>query len=235
MPILQATGITKVIDTGTHRVEILRGVDLDVPAGQFVAIMGASGSGKSTLLGLLAGLDTPSSGKIVIDGVDITGLNEDELALVRGQKIGFVFQSYQLIPTLTAEENVLLPHELAGGSISEGIKRARELLISVGLEDRLDHYPIQLSGGEQQRVALARAFMTRPPILMADEPTGNLDSINGEHVLELLLSLNQRAGTTLILVTHDPILANRADRIVTLRDGKVIADEVRQTEEAAQP
>ena len=186
MPILEATGITKTIDTGTHRVEILRGVDLELPAGQFVAIMGASGSGKSTLLGLLAGLDTPTAGKVIIDGVDITGLNEDALALVRGRKIGFVFQSYQLIPTLTAEENVLLPHELAGGDVAAGLTRARELLTSVGLTDRMDHYPVQLSGGEQQRVALARAFMCKPPILMADEPTGNLDSVNGTHVLDLL-------------------------------------------------
>src|SRR5260221_4843877 len=160
MPILEATGITKTIDTGTHRVEILRGIDLEVPAGQFVAIMGASGSGKSTLLGLLAGLDDATSGSVVVDGVDITGLGEDKLALVRGSKIGFVFQSYQLIPTLTAEENVLLPYELAGGDVRAGLTRARDLLKSVGLEDRMDHYPVQLSGGEQQRVALARAFMT---------------------------------------------------------------------------
>src|SRR5712692_6213776 len=228
MPILQASAITKTIDTGTHRVEILRGVDLDVPKGQFVAIMGASGSGKSTLLGLLAGLDTTTTGKVIIDGVDITGLNEDELALVRGRKIGFVFQSYQLIPTLTAEENVLLPHELSGGDVSAGLKRARDLLESVGLSDRLDHYPIQLSGGEQQRVALARAFMVKPPILMADEPTGNLDSVNGALVLDLLITLNQREKTTLLLVTHDMMLAGRAERIVTLRDGQIVADEIRE-------
>jgi putative ABC transport system ATP-binding protein len=226
MPILEASRITKTIDTGTHRVEILRGVDLELPAGQFVAIMGASGSGKSTLLGLLAGLDTPTAGKVIIDGVDITGLNEDALALVRGRKIGFVFQSYQLIPTLTAEENVLLPHELSGGDVAVGMTRARELLTNVGLADRMDHYPVQLSGGEQQRVALARAFMCKPPILMADEPTGNLDSVNGAHVLDLLISLNQREGTTLVLVTHDRALASRADRIVTLSDGQVVADEM---------
>jgi len=226
MPILEATGITKTIDTGTHRVEILRGIDLELPAGQFVAIMGASGSGKSTLLGLLAGLDTPTAGKVIIDGVDITGLNEDALALVRGRKIGFVFQSYQLIPTLTAEENVLLPHELSGRDLPAGLTRARELLTNVGLADRMDHYPVQLSGGEQQRVALARAFMCKPPILMADEPTGNLDSVNGAHVLDLLISLNQREGTTLVLVTHDRALASRADRIVTLSDGQVVADEM---------
>lgn len=232
MAILRARDLTKTIDTGTHRVEILRGMDLEVPAGQFVAIMGASGSGKSTLLGLLAGLDTPTSGQIVVDGVDITNLNEDALALVRGQKIGFVFQSYQLIPTLTAEENVLLPHELTGGDVRVGLARARELLRSVGLEDRLDHYPVQLSGGEQQRVALARAFMCKPPILMADEPTGNLDSSNGAHVLDLLISLNQREGTTLVLVTHDRALASRADRIVTLSDGRVVADELQTSGQA---
>ena len=234
MPILEATGITKTIDTGTHRVEILRGVDLELPAGQFVAIMGASGSGKSTLLGLLAGLDTPTSGKVIIDGVDITGLNEDALALVRGRKIGFVFQSYQLIPTLTAEENVLLPFELSGGDVASGMTRARELLTSVGLADRMDHYPVQLSGGEQQRVALARAFMCKPPILMADEPTGNLDGVNGAHVLDLLISLNQREGTTLVLVTHDRALASRADRIVTLSDGQVVADEMQPAGAARQ-
>ncbi len=227
MAILEARNLTKTIDTGSHRVEILRGVDLEVPKGQFVAIMGASGSGKSTLLGLLAGLDNPTTGRIVIDGVDITDLGEDELALVRGQKLGFVFQSYQLIPTLTAEENVLLPFELGGGDVASGLSRARDLLKSVGLEDRMDHYPVQLSGGEQQRVALARAFMVKPPMLMADEPTGNLDSVNGAHVLDLLLTLNQREGTTLVMVTHDPALAERADRIITLRDGKIIDDELR--------
>ncbi len=231
MAILEARSLTKTIDTGTHRVEILRGVEFIVPAGQFVAIMGASGSGKSTLLGLLAGLDTPTSGSIVIDGTDITGLSEDKLAVVRGKKIGFVFQSYQLIPTLTAEENVLLPHELSGGDVKSGTVRARELLASVGLADRFDHYPIQLSGGEQQRVALARAFMVKPPILMADEPTGNLDSVNGAHVLELLITLNRREHTTLVLVTHDRALTEYADRIVTLRDGKVISDEVKQPAE----
>ncbi len=227
MAILEARKLTKVVDTGTHRVEILRGVDLSVPVGQFVAIMGASGSGKSTLLGLLAGLDSPTSGNIIIDGTDITNLKEDDLALVRGRKIGFVFQSYQLIPTLTAEENVLLPYELTGGDVGTGTQRARELLKNVGLGDRLDHYPVQLSGGEQQRVALARAFMGKPPLLMADEPTGNLDSSNGAHVLDLLLSLNKQEGTTLVMVTHDLALAARADRLVTLRDGVVISDEVR--------
>ena len=228
MSILAARSLTKIIDSGTHRVEILRGIDLAVPAGQFVAIMGASGSGKSTLLGLLAGLDTPTSGSIVVDGAEITGLSEDALAVVRGRKIGFVFQSYQLIPTLTAEENVLLPYELLGGEVRSGMARARKLLEEVGLGDRLDHYPVQLSGGEQQRVALARAFMAQPPILMADEPTGNLDSVNGRHVLDLLLALNRSENTTLVLVTHDPILATRADRIVTLRDGVIVADDIQE-------
>ena len=220
---IEAQGLTKSIDTGTHRVEILRGIDLRVPRGQFVAIMGPSGSGKSTLLGLLAGLDTPTSGRILLDGTDITGLGEDELAVIRGRKVGFVFQSYQLIATLTAEENVLLPMELAG---DDGAGRARELLENVGLLDRRDHYPVQLSGGEQQRVALARAFAMRPPILMADEPTGNLDSVNGRLVLDLLLGLNQREHATLLLVTHEQELAGRADRRIMLRDGLVVSDEL---------
>jgi putative ABC transport system ATP-binding protein len=220
---IQAERLTRTIDTGTHRVEILRGIDLEVPAGQFVAIMGPSGSGKSTLLGLLAGLDTPSSGRIVLDGVDITGLAEDKLAVVRGRKVGFVFQSYQLIPSLTAEENVLLPLELAGDG---GVGRARELLDRVGLLGRRDHYPVQLSGGEQQRVALARAFALRPPILMADEPTGNLDSVNGRLVLDLMLELNRQERTTLLLVTHEQELAASADRRITLRDGLLVADEI---------
>jgi putative ABC transport system ATP-binding protein len=220
---IEVSGLSKTIITPTHTVEILRGIDLTIPAGQFVAIMGPSGSGKSTLLGLMAGLDTPTSGRIVIDNTDITGLAEDELAVIRGRKVGFVFQSYQLIPTLTAEENVLLPFELAGAG-PDGAERARELLHAVGLAGRLDHYPVQLSGGEQQRVALARAFMLRPPILMADEPTGNLDSSNGRHVLELLIALNEREGATLILVTHDQSLAAHASRRIELADGVVVSD-----------
>ena len=223
---IDVSGLTKVIDTGIHRVEILKGIDLSIPAGQFAAIMGASGSGKSTLLGLLAGLDAPTSGKIVLDGEEITGLPEDRLSVVRGRKIGFVFQSYQLIPTLTAEENVLLPYELVGKNGSGGRKRARELLNEVGLNDRMDHYPVQLSGGEQQRVALARAFMVRPPILLADEPTGNLDSANGRHILDLLIRLNAEQGTTLVLVTHDANLAGHAQRRIVLQDGLVVADDL---------
>jgi putative ABC transport system ATP-binding protein len=204
-------------------VEILRGIDLTIPRGQFVAIMGPSGSGKSTLLGLLAGLDNATSGSLLLDGEEITGLNEDRMAELRGRKIGFVFQSFQLIPTLTAEENVLLPAELAGAG-AESAARARELLTRVGLADRLNHYPVQLSGGEQQRVALARAFITKPPILLADEPTGNLDGRTGEQVLELLLELNRREGATLVMVTHDAALAQHADRVITLRDGLVVDD-----------
>ena len=191
-------GLTKSIDTGTHRVDILNGIDLDIPRGQFAAIMGPSGSGKSTLLGLLAGLDSPTKGEIQLDGEQITSLSEDGMALLRGRKIGFVFQSYHLIPTLTAEENVLLPMELAGNG-QGGRGRARELLERVGLAGRRDHYPVQLSGGEQQRVALARAFALNPPILLADEPTGNLDSATGRVVLDLTKARSERelvgAGT----------------------------------------
>jgi putative ABC transport system ATP-binding protein len=225
-PAIRVSGVTKSIQTATHKVDILRGIDFEIAAGEFVAIMGPSGSGKSTLLGLLAGLDTPTTGHIILDGEDITGLDEDHMALLRGRKVGFVFQSYNLLPTLTAEENVLLPFELTGGGNgSDGRKRARELLESVGLVDRRDHYPVQLSGGEQQRVALARAFMVRPPILLADEPTGNLDTQNGQHVLELLISLNEREGTTLVLVTHDPALSGRANRCIMLRDGLVVSED----------
>ncbi|MCL4795485.1 MAG: ABC transporter ATP-binding protein [Bryobacteraceae bacterium] len=224
-PILALAGVTKSIDTGTHRVDILRGIDLEIRPGEFVAIMGASGSGKSTLLGLLAGLDSPTMGTIQLDGEDIARLAEDRLADIRGRKIGFVFQSYQLIPTLTAEENVLLPAELAGENGRDTLDRARALLDRVGLSERRDHYPVQLSGGEQQRVALARAFMRRPPLLLADEPTGNLDSTNGRQVLELLLNLNRDEHTTLVLVTHDRELAGYASRIITLKDGLIVSDE----------
>ncbi len=221
-------GIRKVIRNGSRTIDILKGIDFVVPKGEFVAIMGASGSGKSTLLGLLAGLDTPTAGNVHLNGTAISYLAEDKLAQVRGKTIGFVFQSYQLIPTLTALENVLLPYELNSESNDPagGLNRARELLQSVGLGDRMDHYPVQLSGGEQQRVALARAFVLRPPIVLADEPTGNLDTTNGAHVLELLLHLNRSEGTTLVLVTHDPVLATYANRRIVLRDGLVVSDDV---------
>ncbi|WP_263366198.1 ABC transporter ATP-binding protein [Edaphobacter bradus] len=229
-------GLRKSIRNGARTVDILKGLDFSVPRGQFVAIMGSSGSGKSTLLGLLAGLDTPSAGEVRLNGTSISYLPEDRLAQVRGKTVGFVFQSYQLIPTLTALENVLLPYELNDDSSDsrEGLTRARELLTNVGLADRFDHYPVQLSGGEQQRVALARAFMFRPPIVLADEPTGNLDTTNGAHVLELLLNLNRKEGTTLVLVTHDPALAGYADRRIMLRDGLIVADEIGAKEDAAE-
>ncbi len=223
---IKVSGLTKSIATATHRVDILRGLNFEVPRGQFTAIMGPSGSGKSTLLGLLAGLDSPTSGSILLDGEEIAGLDEDRMAAVRGRKIGFVFQAYNLIPTLTAEENVLLPYELNGAN-GEGRERSRELLGVVGLLGRADHYPVQLSGGEQQRVALARAFIVRPPILLADEPTGNLDTANGQKVLEILVEMNRKEQATLVLVTHDRELASHADRIITLRDGDIVADELR--------
>ena len=222
---IQADNLCKTIENPPSRVEILRGISFEVPSGQFLAIMGASGSGKSTLLGLLAGLDTITSGRVILDGTDITNLGEDALARMRGRKIGFVFQNYQLVPTLTAEENVLLPAELSGMN-GGSRQRAQDLLERVGLTNRLHHYPVQLSGGEQQRVALARAFITQPPILMADEPTGNLDSTNGQHVLDLLVRLNREEKATLILVTHDRTLAEHADRILTLRDGQILSDEI---------
>jgi putative ABC transport system ATP-binding protein len=223
---ISVEGLRKSIRNGARTVDILKGLDFTVPQGQFAAVMGSSGSGKSTLLGLMAGLDTPSAGNVYLNGTAISYLPEDKLAQVRGKTIGFVFQSYQLIPTLTALENVLLPHELNADARESGLARARELLRSVGLEDRMDHYPVQLSGGEQQRVALARAFILRPPIVLADEPTGNLDTTNGAHVLELLLQLNRIEGTTLVLVTHDPVLAGYANRRIVLRDGAVVSDEV---------
>ena len=219
---IEVRGLKKSIRNGARTVDILRGIDLLIPQGQFVAIMGASGSGKSTLLGLLAGLDSPSEGEVLLDGVAISQLAEDRLAEVRGIKIGFVFQSYQLIPTLTAFENVLLPHEL--NARGDGKPKATALLTAVGLADRLHHYPIQLSGGEQQRVALARAFVLDPPIVLADEPTGNLDSSNGQHVLDLLTDRQREARTTLVMVTHDPQIAARADRQIHLRDGLVVSD-----------
>jgi putative ABC transport system ATP-binding protein len=223
---IEVRGLKKSIHNGTNTVDILRGIDLVIPEGQFCAIMGPSGSGKSTLLGLLAGLDTPTEGEVILDGMAISRLSEDKLAEIRGRKLGFVFQSYQLIPMLTALENVLLPFELngTGGSAADGRARAAALLTSVGLEDRMHHYPVQLSGGEQQRVALARAFMMEPPIVLADEPTGNLDSRNGEHVLDLLLERHRESGATLVMVTHDPQVSSRAERRVVLRDGLVIED-----------
>lgn len=225
---IEVRGLTKSIRNGSRTVEILKKIDLSVPAGQFVAIMGASGSGKSTLLGLMAGLDLPTSGDVLVDGVEISRLPEDRVAEVRGKKLGFVFQSYQLIPTLTAFENVLLPHEL--NASGDGRPRAAALLTAVGLAERMHHYPVQLSGGEQQRVALARAFVLDPPVILADEPTGNLDSKNGAHVLDLLLERNRRMGATLVLVTHDAQIASRAGRRIVLRDGAIVEDQMQDAQ-----
>jgi len=218
--------LVKTIRNGSHTVEIIRDISLEIPDRQFVAIMGPSGSGKSTLLGLIAGLDWPTSGSIEIDGVDITRLSEDKMALLRGRKLGFVFQAYHLVPTLTALENVMLPMEMLGDDIDAARPRAEYLLESVGLIDRQTHYPTQLSGGEQQRVALARAFIMKPSVLFADEPTGNLDSSNGQHILELLVRLNTEEGATLVMVTHDQALASHADRHIFLADGKVVSESV---------
>lgn len=220
---IRIQALTKTLYSGGRPVEILRGINLQIPPGQSVVIAGPSGSGKSTLLGLIAGLDTPTAGSIQLDGVEITDLAEDAMARMRSRKLGFVFQSYNLIATLTAEENVLLPLEL-GGDGAGSVGRARQMLAAVGLAERATHYPVQLSGGEQQRVALARAFVARPPILLADEPTGNLDSANGTMVLNLLLELNRSEGTTLVVATHDPALLQAIDRRITLGDGRIVSD-----------
>src|SRR3954454_3211725 len=218
---LQARQLTKEYQSGDHRLAVLRDVSFSIPDGAFVAIVGPSGRGKTTLLGLLAGLDVPSSGTVMLDGTDLGKLSEDKRAQLRGAKVGFVFQSFQLIPTLTALENVQVPLELRGDDGAPA--RARELLGRVGLGDRVDHFPNQLSGGEQQRVAIARAFSNAPRLLFADEPTGNLDSDTGERIVELLLTLNREAGTTIVLVTHDLVLARRAQRVIRLADGAVVS------------
>jgi len=209
--------------SGGREVHVLTDVSLDVPAGQFLAIAGPSGSGKSTLLGLIAGLDQPTAGQIEVAGVDVTALDEDGLARFRRDHVGYVFQSFHLLPTLTAQENVAVPLELAGDAGAAA--RAAALLAEVGLAERAHHYPVQLSGGEQQRVAVARAMARRPALLLADEPTGNLDSATGKQIIELLVGLNRRLGSTLVLVTHDAALAAHADRVVTLRDGRIVSDE----------
>jgi len=206
-----------------ERLVILSDVSLAIHQGESLAIVGPSGSGKSTLLGLLAGLDIPTKGHVYLNGVDITGLNEDERALIRSEKLGFVFQSFQLIPTFTALENVMLPLDLASNSRGRDI--ATGILRRVGLEKRLNHYPTQLSGGEQQRVAIARAFAIQPELLFADEPTGNLDQQTGQHIIDLMFELNKERGTTLVLVTHDYALADRCDRILSLRDGHLVIEE----------
>jgi putative ABC transport system ATP-binding protein len=219
-PIVQATGLTKQVSTGDEQLTILENIDLSVNAGDSVAVVGASGSGKSTLLGLLAGLDTPSSGKVHLDGEDIFLLDEDARAALRGRMLGFVFQSFQLLPALTAIENVMLPLELA--NMPDAGSASHKLLERVGLGQRLKHYPRQLSGGEQQRVAIARAFVTQPQLVLADEPTGNLDSATGAQIIELMFELNRERGTTLILVTHDEAISSRCAGRIRLAGGKIV-------------
>jgi len=220
--VIQIRQLRKSLYGGGHRVDILNGIDLTIPSGQFVAIIGASGSGKTTLLSLMAGLDTPTSGNIIVDEKDITKLDEDELAALRARRFGFIFQNFHLIPTLTALENVVLAGEL--NSTPGAKKKSEDLLGTVGLADRMHHYPGQLSGGEQQRLCLARAFVNDPEIVLADEPTGNLDSKNSDHILGLLLELHRVKQATIVLVTHEPDIAAKTQRILTLADGVIIAD-----------
>jgi putative ABC transport system ATP-binding protein len=216
-------GVSKTVESGGRPLTILHALDLEVPAGQFLAVIGPSGSGKSTLLGLIAGLDSPSTGRIRVAGVDITALDEDALARLRGEKIGVVFQFFHLVPSLTALENILVPMEIAGRR--DARRRAQALLDEVGLHDRGHHYPSQLSGGEQQRIAIARALANDPPLILADEPTGNLDSTNGRHILDLLLQMKRSRGATLVLVTHDAGIASLADVRLSLRDGRPVDTE----------
>jgi putative ABC transport system ATP-binding protein len=219
---IELYNVSKIVPSGAEMLTILHALDLRIPDGQFVSVVGPSGSGKSTLLGLVAGLDAPTAGRIIIDGEDITIMNEDQLAELRGEKLGFVFQSFHLIPSLTALENILVPMEIRG--LKDARERAQALLEDVDLVARAHHYPAQLSGGEQQRVAIARAFANNPTILLADEPTGNLDSKNGRHVFEMMVEMNRRRNATLVLVTHDHELAALADRQIALREGRVSSD-----------
>jgi len=219
---IRLRNVSKTVQSGDRPLTILHSLDWDVPAGQCLAIIGPSGSGKSTLLGLIAGLDAPTTGEIVIAGTEITTLDEDSLARLRGEKIGFVFQFFHLVPSLTALENIQVPIEIAGRR--DARRRAQLLLDEVGLLDRGHHYPAQLSGGEQQRIAIARALANDPPLILADEPTGNLDSSNGRNILELLLQVRRSRGATLVLVTHDPAVAAVADAQLVLRDGRVADD-----------
>jgi putative ABC transport system ATP-binding protein len=217
---IELRGVSKTVESGGRPLTILHALDLSIPSGRFLAVVGPSGSGKSTLLGLLAGLDAPSTGEILVDGTDITKLGEDDLARLRGEKIGFVFQFFHLVPSLTAFENILVPMEIARRR--DAVTRARQLLEEVGLSDRGHHYPSQLSGGEQQRVAIARALANDPAIVLADEPTGNLDSTTGRHIMQLLLDVHRARQTTLVLVTHDHDLASLADARLSLRDGRPV-------------
>ncbi len=216
--------VTKTVQSGAEDLTILDNVSLEIPDGQFVAVTGASGSGKSTLLGLIAGLDAPSSGEILIDGANVTTMSEDQLAELRSEQIGFIFQSFHLIPSLTAFENVIIAMEIVG--LKDAKSRATKLLEDVELTARGHHYPTELSGGEQQRIAIARAFANQPKILLADEPTGNLDSKNGNHIFDLMTDLHNQHNVTLILVTHDQSLAERAQRQVILKDGRVLSDDI---------
>ena len=219
---IELKNVTKVVRSGTEDLTILDAVSLTIPDGEFVAVTGASGSGKSTLLGLIAGLDAPTSGEIFIDDDSVTSMKEDDLAQLRSEKIGFIFQSFHLIPSLTAFENVLIPMEILG--LKDAKSRAQQLLIDVDLTNRGHHYPTELSGGEQQRVAIARAFANSPKILLADEPTGNLDSRNGSHIFDLMTDLHSRNNVTLVLVTHDNFLAQKAQRQIVMKDGRVLSD-----------
>ncbi|CAN5448115.1 MAG: ABC transporter ATP-binding protein [Pyrinomonadaceae bacterium] len=219
---IQLENVTKTVRSGNEDLTILANVSIEIPDGQFIALTGASGSGKSTLLGLIAGLDAPTEGRITIDNDDITTMSEDGLAYIRSRKIGFVFQSFHLIPSLTAFENILIPMEIRG--LRDAKERANLLLKDVDLTDRGHHYPSELSGGEQQRVAIARAFANQPKILLADEPTGNLDSKNGQHIFELMTDLHKQNQVTLVLVTHDAALAGQAQRQIVLKDGQVVSD-----------
>ncbi len=221
--ILNVQQLEKSYSSGSKRLKVLQDISFDIEERESFAIVGPSGSGKTTLLGLCAGLDQADSGKIELCGTDLSDLNEDERAVLRNRKVGFVFQDFQLLPTLTALENVAVPLELQGAK--DAIKTGKELLEKVGLKDRMHHYPSQLSGGEQQRVALARAFSTKPSILFADEPTGNLDAVTGEKVVKLLFELNKEAGTTLVIVTHDLELAQKTQRILRLKGGRIISKE----------
>ena len=230
---IELRGVSKTVQSGGEPLTILHPVDLSVPSGQFLSVVGPSGSGKSTLLGLIAGLDAPTTGEILINDVEITKLDEDRLAQLRGAQIGFVFQFFHLIPSLSAYENILVPLEIAG--VSSAAAKAKELLADVGLIERGHHYPSQLSGGEQQRIAIARALANDPPILLADEPTGNLDSTTGRHVVDLLVEVNKVRGTTVVMVTHDAELTTRSDHIVSMRDGKTVTTAPTPVSSTAQP
>jgi len=229
---IQLQNVTKTVRSGAEDLTILDEVSIDITGGQFVAVTGASGSGKSTLLGLIAGLDAPTSGRIVVDGDEITEMGEDQLARLRSEKVGFIFQSFHLIPSLTAYENILIPMEILG--LPDVRTRADELLHQVDLVNRGHHYPSELSGGEQQRVAIARAFANSPKILLADEPTGNLDTKNGQHIFDLMKDLHRQNDVTLILVTHDAALAGQAQRRIVLADGRVVSDELSRRDAEAE-